>query len=201
MSNAAIVAAYWLAPGEVIAQRAIAVSVAAMNAVGQLGSFVSPVLWGIAKDATGNYRLGISLRHVDQLRIAANLIHDSTGELLWAESYQLSNEIYQTTVARIVESVILKIEDHEIGWRQRRRAQRLGAGFGFLYGEAVELEAGAQEAPDLDLVVDDQHARRDFIHRYWPPVMQRRSRAAGGSRRWCRGQRRRFRLRPCRRSR
>lgn len=61
MSNAAIGAVYWLAPGEVIAPRAMAVSVAAMNAIGQLGSFVSPILWGIAKDATGSYRLGISI--------------------------------------------------------------------------------------------------------------------------------------------
>jgi hypothetical protein len=40
----------------------------------------------------------------------------------------------------------------------------LGAGFGLLYREAVEFEAGAQEAPDLDFVVDDKHARRNFIH-------------------------------------
>lgn len=60
-SNAGIAATYWLAPSEVIAPRQLAVSVAAMNSVGQLGSFVSPYLWGIAKDATGSYHLGISL--------------------------------------------------------------------------------------------------------------------------------------------
>ena len=39
----------------------MAVGVAAINSVGQLGSFISPYLWGIAKDATGGFRLGISL--------------------------------------------------------------------------------------------------------------------------------------------
>jgi ACS family tartrate transporter-like MFS transporter len=39
----------------------MAVSVAAMNSVGQLGSFFSPYLWGIAKDATGSFHLGIAL--------------------------------------------------------------------------------------------------------------------------------------------
>ena len=48
---------------------------------------------------------------------------------------------------------------------QRRRAQRLGAGLGLLHREAVELEAGAQEAPDLDLVVDDEDGGGRFTHR------------------------------------
>jgi ACS family tartrate transporter-like MFS transporter len=60
-SNAGIAATFWLAPGEVLAVRTMAVSVAAINSVGQLGSFVSPYLWGIAKDATGSFHLGITL--------------------------------------------------------------------------------------------------------------------------------------------
>jgi len=60
-SNAGIAATYWLAPSEVLPPRAMAVSVAAMNSVGQLGSFVSPFLWGIARDATGSFHLGIRL--------------------------------------------------------------------------------------------------------------------------------------------
>lgn len=60
-SNAGIAATYWLAPSDVIAPRQLAVSVAVMNSVGQLGSFVSPYLWGIAKDATGSFHLGITL--------------------------------------------------------------------------------------------------------------------------------------------
>jgi ACS family tartrate transporter-like MFS transporter len=60
-SNAGIAATFWLVPSEVLAPRAMAVSVAAMNSVGQLGSFVSPFLWGVARDATGSYHLGITL--------------------------------------------------------------------------------------------------------------------------------------------
>jgi ACS family tartrate transporter-like MFS transporter len=61
MSNAGIAATFWLAPGEVLAPRTLAVSIAAINSVGQLGSFVSPILWGMAKDATGDFRLGLSV--------------------------------------------------------------------------------------------------------------------------------------------
>jgi ACS family tartrate transporter-like MFS transporter len=61
ISNAGIAATFWLAPGELMAQRSMAVSIAFINSVGQLGSFISPVLWGMAKDATGGFRLGLSL--------------------------------------------------------------------------------------------------------------------------------------------
>jgi ACS family tartrate transporter-like MFS transporter len=61
VSNMAIAATFWLAPSEVLGIRSMAVGVAAINSVGQLGSFISPYLWGIAKDATGGFRLGISL--------------------------------------------------------------------------------------------------------------------------------------------
>ncbi len=57
-----------------------------------------------------------------------------------------------------------EVEDHEIGRFERCRAQGLGAGLGLLHREAVQFEAGAQEAPDLDFVVDNKHARRNFIH-------------------------------------
>jgi ACS family tartrate transporter-like MFS transporter len=60
MSGGAIAATFWLAPGEVLAPRTLAISLAAINSVGQLGSFVSPVLWGMAKDATGSFHLGLS---------------------------------------------------------------------------------------------------------------------------------------------
>jgi len=61
VSNMGIAATFWLAPSEVLGVRSMAVGVAAINSVGQLGSFISPYLWGIAKDATGGFRLGISL--------------------------------------------------------------------------------------------------------------------------------------------
>lgn len=59
-SNAGIGAVFWLAPGEFLGVRSMAIGVAAINSVGQLGSFASPYLWGIAKDATGSFHLGIS---------------------------------------------------------------------------------------------------------------------------------------------
>ena len=61
VSNMGIAATFWLAPSEVLGVRSMAVGVAAINSIGQLGSFISPYLWGIAKDATGGFHLGISL--------------------------------------------------------------------------------------------------------------------------------------------
>lgn len=55
---------FWLAPGEIIHPRATAVTVAAINGLGQLGSFLFPWLWGLAKDATGGFHLGLSLMPV-----------------------------------------------------------------------------------------------------------------------------------------
>lgn len=70
-SNAGIAATFWLAPSEMLAPRAMAVSVAAINSVGQLGSFVSPFLWGVAKDETGSFDLGISLLPIGYALAAA----------------------------------------------------------------------------------------------------------------------------------
>jgi len=49
----------WLAPCEAISQEAMAVSVAAINSVGIAGGFVGPVLWGMARDATGRFSVGL----------------------------------------------------------------------------------------------------------------------------------------------
>ncbi|MBS0363740.1 MAG: MFS transporter [Proteobacteria bacterium] len=56
-----ISAAFWLAPGEIVHPRAVAVTVAAINGLGQVGSFLFPWLWGLAKDRTGGFHLGLSL--------------------------------------------------------------------------------------------------------------------------------------------
>jgi ACS family tartrate transporter-like MFS transporter len=37
------------------------VAVAAMNTLSQFGAFVAPWLWGISKDRTGTYHLGLML--------------------------------------------------------------------------------------------------------------------------------------------
>ena len=56
----AAIGAFWLAPGEIVHPRAVAVTVAAINSLGQLGSFLFPWLWGLTKDATGGFHAGMS---------------------------------------------------------------------------------------------------------------------------------------------
>jgi ACS family tartrate transporter-like MFS transporter len=56
----AVSGAMWLTPGEIVHPRAMAVTVAAINGVAQLGSFLFPWLWGLAKDATGDYHAGLT---------------------------------------------------------------------------------------------------------------------------------------------
>jgi ACS family tartrate transporter-like MFS transporter len=72
-SNAAIAATFSLVPGELMAARSMAISIAFINSVGQLGSFVSPILWGMAKDATGDYRLALSFMPIGFL-LAASMV-------------------------------------------------------------------------------------------------------------------------------
>ncbi|HEX4273057.1 MAG TPA: MFS transporter [Rhizomicrobium sp.] len=71
MGNMAVVAVIWLLPGFLIPPRAMAVSVAAINAIGQSGSAVSPYLWGFARDHTGSIHLGLSLLPLPYLLAAA----------------------------------------------------------------------------------------------------------------------------------
>jgi len=46
---------------EVVQCRMVPVAVACINTLAQLGAFVVPVLWGISKDSTGSYHLGLTL--------------------------------------------------------------------------------------------------------------------------------------------
>lgn len=57
---------FYTLPGAVAHPRSAAVGVAAINSLGQLGSFVLPALWGWAKDLTGSFHLGLTV-------VAANL--------------------------------------------------------------------------------------------------------------------------------
>ncbi len=59
MGNMAVAAVAWLVPGDIIHPREMAVSVAAINAIGQTGSFVSPYVWGLARDHTGSFHAGL----------------------------------------------------------------------------------------------------------------------------------------------
>ena len=61
MGNMAVAAVAWLVPGDIIHPREMAVSVAAINAIGQTGSFVSPYVWGLARDHTGSFHLGLTV--------------------------------------------------------------------------------------------------------------------------------------------
>ena len=58
-ANFTVAAVVWLVPGEILEPRFVAVAVAAINGFGQLGSFVMPYAWGVAKDATGDFRAGL----------------------------------------------------------------------------------------------------------------------------------------------
>lgn len=70
-ANAAVAAAFWLVPGDVLHPKSTAVSVAAINSIGQIGSFLSPYAWGLSKDYTGSFHAGLSALPVPYLVAAA----------------------------------------------------------------------------------------------------------------------------------
>lgn len=70
----AVSAAFWLAPSEIVHPRAVAVTVAAINGLGQVGSFLFPWLWGLAKDRTGGFQAGMSALPVAFLTGAAIIL-------------------------------------------------------------------------------------------------------------------------------
>jgi ACS family tartrate transporter-like MFS transporter len=60
---------------EVVPRRMVPVAVATINTLAQLGAFLVPVLWGISKDATGSYHLGLSFLPILFLASAGITIH------------------------------------------------------------------------------------------------------------------------------
>ena len=56
----AVSGAFWTVPGEIIDPRSLAVAVAAINGLGQVGSFLMPFAWGIVRDATGDFHAGLT---------------------------------------------------------------------------------------------------------------------------------------------
>jgi ACS family tartrate transporter-like MFS transporter len=48
-------------PGDLLPASTVGISFAAINTISQCGSFVAPILWGVAKDATGSYTLGLTV--------------------------------------------------------------------------------------------------------------------------------------------
>ena len=56
---AAAQAAFWMIPSDALHGRAAAGGLATVGSIGMLGAFVGPFVWGLAKDHTGGYRLGL----------------------------------------------------------------------------------------------------------------------------------------------
>ena len=68
----------YLVATEVVECRMVAVAVACVNTLAQLGAFMVPVLWGISKDSTGSYHFGLTLiplLYVASGAITLNLRH------------------------------------------------------------------------------------------------------------------------------
>jgi ACS family tartrate transporter-like MFS transporter len=72
--NVAGLALFFTTPGAILHPRSAAVGVAAINALGQLGSFVIPSLWGVARDATGTYHAGLAVVAVNFALAAAIIL-------------------------------------------------------------------------------------------------------------------------------
>ena len=58
-AHAAGAAVFWLIPSDRLSGRSAAGGVAAINAIGMIGSFVAPYAWGLMKDRTGDYAAGL----------------------------------------------------------------------------------------------------------------------------------------------
>ncbi|MDB5481161.1 MAG: transporter, family, tartrate transporter [Caulobacteraceae bacterium] len=54
-------AVFWLVPSDRLSGRSAAAGVAAINAIGMIGSFLAPYGWGLLHDHTGGYATGIRL--------------------------------------------------------------------------------------------------------------------------------------------
>lgn len=59
MGSFTAMAIFWTTPDQVISLQSRAVAMAVINAVGNVGSAVSPLLIGILKDATGSFSSGL----------------------------------------------------------------------------------------------------------------------------------------------
>jgi ACS family tartrate transporter-like MFS transporter len=56
LKTISILASSW---ADVIHVRELAVGAAAINTLGNVGAFVMPYGWGVARDATGNFQVGL----------------------------------------------------------------------------------------------------------------------------------------------
>jgi ACS family tartrate transporter-like MFS transporter len=60
---------------EIVPCRMVAVAIAVINTLAQLGAFVVPVLWGISKDSSGSYHVGLTLIPLIFIASAAITMH------------------------------------------------------------------------------------------------------------------------------
>ncbi|MBW8815985.1 MAG: MFS transporter [Caulobacterales bacterium] len=73
VANAAVGGVVWPVLFGVLHPRTAAVGSATINALGQLGSFVLPALWGVSRDATGGFHAGLAVLPFAYL-LAAGLV-------------------------------------------------------------------------------------------------------------------------------
>jgi ACS family tartrate transporter-like MFS transporter len=69
--NGALGGVFWAAAADVLEPPQAAVGIAVINTLGQMGSFLLPIAWGVARDRTGGFAAGLSLLPVAFLAAAA----------------------------------------------------------------------------------------------------------------------------------
>lgn len=92
-----IFAASWTLPSlamaavwpDILTGRALAIGAAAINTISQVGGIISPILWGISKDATGSYFNGMLLLQIPLL-ISAILIWKLRRQLKASPSVEVA---------------------------------------------------------------------------------------------------------------
>jgi tetratricopeptide (TPR) repeat protein len=65
------------------------------------------------------------------VRFSARLVHEPASDLLWAESFLLTEDRYDQVVARVAEAIIGKIEDHQIE-AENLRPEKSRSGFALI---------------------------------------------------------------------
>ena len=73
MCSNAVQGAFWTIPSDALEGRSADVAVAAIGSISMLGSFAGPWAFGVIRDHTGGYQLGIVLLTLSSLGAAALL--------------------------------------------------------------------------------------------------------------------------------
>ena len=70
-STAMLLASSW---ADILHVRQLAVGAAAINTMGNIGAFLMPYSWGVAKDATGSYQIGLMALTIAMVLLAALIL-------------------------------------------------------------------------------------------------------------------------------